>query len=294
MALVKINLSDIFGEGFSSRVVFAPLETPWINGDWSLVATKTTEVVTNSAGLADVTLLAGQYRVTFPRYTEDVLTIGVPDDGGEYDFALLINAGGTNIPTPPHWQGPQGEAATIAIDSTETLAPGESATVENIGDENNAALKFGIPKGDKGVDGNAATISVDSVETVEPGQPAEVTNIGTESAAALKFKIPRGEDGDPGKDYTRAHEALTGTAIDLSSGSDIIYYATLSGAVTYTFDGAANGTIALIRFSNTGGHAVTWPGTVQWMMGVPPPDVLPDGCMVMLIVINGVVIGGWA
>lgn len=53
----------------------------------------------------------------------------------------------TGLPGP---QGPAGDAATIAVASTTTLAPGSSATVTNVGTTSAASLAFGIPRGDVG------------------------------------------------------------------------------------------------------------------------------------------------
>lgn len=41
--------------------------------------------------------------------------------------------------------GPEGKAATIEVDSTETVAPDSPAVVENVGTANEAKLKFSIP-----------------------------------------------------------------------------------------------------------------------------------------------------
>lgn len=54
-------------------------------------------------------------------------------------------------PTGP--TGPTGAAAKIAGVSAVTLEAGAAATAENTGDENNAVLKFGIPKGATGATG---------------------------------------------------------------------------------------------------------------------------------------------
>lgn len=51
-------------------------------------------------------------------------------------------------------EGVPGEAATITIVSTTTVAPGLPATVVNAGTVNAAALEFEIPKGDPGDDGD--------------------------------------------------------------------------------------------------------------------------------------------
>lgn len=52
-------------------------------------------------------------------------------------------------------RGPQGDAATIIVDKTTTLAADKVATVENIGDEHDMVLQFGIPHG---ADGTAITM----------------------------------------------------------------------------------------------------------------------------------------
>lgn len=46
-------------------------------------------------------------------------------------------------------KGDKGDAATVAVSSTVTLAPGSQAKVENEGDSHNAKFKFSIPRGDR-------------------------------------------------------------------------------------------------------------------------------------------------
>jgi hypothetical protein len=69
----------------------------------------------------------------------------------------------TGLPGP---QGPAGDAATIDVASTTTLAPGSSATVTNVGTTSAASLAFGIPRGDVGPTG--ATGSQGPVGPVGP------------------------------------------------------------------------------------------------------------------------------
>ena len=59
-------------------------------------------------------------------------------------------------------KGNDGASATVNVGTTTTLPAGSSATVENVGDENNAIFNFGIPKGVDGV-----TMEGVAVETVE-------------------------------------------------------------------------------------------------------------------------------
>lgn len=85
-----------------------------------------------------------------------------------------------------------GMAATIAVGTTTTLAPGLPATVANSGSSSAAVLDFGIPTGS---DGDAATIAVGTVTTLPAGSSATVTNVGTSSAAVFDFALPAGANG---------------------------------------------------------------------------------------------------
>lgn len=89
--------------------------------------------------------------------------------------------------------GIQGQAATISVGTTTTLPAGQSATVSNVGTEQDAVFNFGIPKG---ADGTAASIKVGTVTTLPAGQMATVQNSGTAQDAVFNFGIPKGQDGD--------------------------------------------------------------------------------------------------
>jgi hypothetical protein len=107
---------------------------------------------------------------------------------------------GTQIP------GPAGTAATVSVGTTATLPPISDALVTNVGNQTNAILNFGIPKGDKGDPGEsvqgppgaAATVAVGITTTLPAGSQATVTNVGSSSAAVLNFGIPKGADGSGG------------------------------------------------------------------------------------------------
>lgn len=112
--------------------------------------------------------------------------------------------------------GPSGQAATIAVGTTTTGAPGTDAAVLNVGTSSAAIFDFTIPrgntgaqgqqgiqgipgqKGDKGDTGDAATVDAGSTTTGAPGSSASVVNVGTSSAAVFDFTIPRGDKGDKG------------------------------------------------------------------------------------------------
>ncbi len=204
MPLVKINLRDILGSGFVAPVVFTPTETPWIEGDHGLVMTAPRIVTTSDEGIAETDLKPGSYRVTFAGRAHDVLTIGVPDDDGEYPLTVLISEG-TTIPNPPDWTGPKGDAATIEVGSVETLEPGEPVAVVNRGTSTAAIFDFSIPAGAKG---EAATVDVGTVTSVDPDQPAKVVNSGTSTSAVFNFEIPK---GDPGIDGNAATVVVVST-----------------------------------------------------------------------------------
>ena len=126
------------------------------------------------------------------------------------------------IPLPP---GPMGERATMRVGEVETLAAGSAATVENVGDESDAVLNFGIPQGRTGT---AATVQVGSVEMVASDRPAEVHNSGTSSAAVLDFKIPKGPAGETGHEaylYVAYAENTDGRGFSLTPAASRKYRA---------------------------------------------------------------------
>ena len=115
--------------------------------------------------------------------------------------------------------GNDGAAATINVGTTQTLSPGEDATVANAGTTSAAVFNFGIPKGEKGDtgltggngnDGAAATITVGSTTTGAAGTNAVVSNSGSTSAAIFDFTIPQGVQGETGP------QGNDGTSISLS------------------------------------------------------------------------------
>lgn len=88
--------------------------------------------------------------------------------------------------------------ATVEVESVTTGEPGSNASVSNVGTNQNAKLRFSIPKGDKG---DAATIAVGEVRTGAAGSVPVVTNVGTSHDAIFNFVIPKGDKGDFGIGY---------------------------------------------------------------------------------------------
>ena len=94
--------------------------------------------------------------------------------------------------------GPEGKAATIEVDSTETVAPDSPAVVENIGTANEAKLKFSIPQGAKGDTGATPNLSFE-VESLDPEDAPTVSVSGDPENPHLVISIPRGADGEIGQ-----------------------------------------------------------------------------------------------
>ena len=86
--------------------------------------------------------------------------------------------------------GPEGKAATVEVESTETVAAGSPALVENVGTANEAKLKFSIPQGEKGDTGATPSLSFE-VKALEPTDDAENPH--------LVISLPRGETGEDGQ-----------------------------------------------------------------------------------------------
>ncbi len=68
------------------------------------------------------------------------------ENGGE--LAAEVQGGGRGE------KGDQGDAATIEVGTTTTLAPGSPATVTNVGSSSAAEFNFGIPEGERGETGD--------------------------------------------------------------------------------------------------------------------------------------------
>lgn len=152
------------------------------------------------------------------------LTVEV--DGSDSTLALsVLGTAPASLTIELGTPGAQGDAATIAVGTTTTLAPGSSATVANVGTSSAAVFNFGIPAGQTGATGAtgsqgpagaAATIAAGTTTTGAPGTSASVTNVGSSSAAVFNFTIPRGDKGETGN--TGATGAA-GTAATITAGT---------------------------------------------------------------------------
>lgn len=108
-------------------------------------------------------------------------------------------------------QGPAGEAATIAVGTTSTLAPGASATVTNSGTSSAAVLDFGIPKGEKGDTGAAGADGYSPSATVSKSGDTATISI-TDKDGTTTTTITDGVDG-------AAATIAAGTTTTLAPGS---------------------------------------------------------------------------
>ena len=152
--------------------------------------------------------------------------------------------------------GKDGAAATIAVGTVSTLAPGSNATVTNVGTSNAAKFNFGIPRGDKGVKGDqgdvgptgpqgtAATIAVGTVTASAPGGEAKVTNAGSVNAAVFDFVLPRGATGPKGDQGAPGQTGQQGAA-----GKDGAA-ATIAVGTVSTLAPGSNATVTNVGTSN--------------------------------------------
>jgi len=169
----------------------------------------------------------------FPSYTDSP---DVPRDLGALgtDIAAFIAAN-------PGPQGATGPANVLTVAATNTINPGQSASVTISGTAPSQSLTFNIPRGIDGVLGGPGPANVLSVGTVSAGaagtQP-QVTITGTAPSQTINFTIPRGDTG------------LTGAKGDTgASGPKGDAAATITVAPTVTTSAA--GTNAAVTNSGT-------------------------------------------
>lgn len=115
---------------------------------------------------------------------------------------------GGGIPGPA---GPPGDAATIVIVDTMTGAPGTEALVENLGDKQNARLRFTIPAGEPG-----DMVNIDETLSI-PGLAADAKATGD----ALRGKL------DLPKDITGGIEIPEEDRVLASNGDGTYYWMSL-------------------------------------------------------------------
>ena len=119
----------------------------------------------------------------------------------------------SQLPLPPVAVGPSG---TIEVAETITGEPGTPASVENLGTDTAAVLRFTIPAGQTGA---TPDISVE-VSALPAGSEPTVSVSGTPEAPVIYLGIPAGKQGDPG-DPGQTPNIEIGTVETLPAGSDV-------------------------------------------------------------------------
>lgn len=174
----------------------------------------------------------------FPTYTDSP---DVPRDLGALgtDIAAFIAAN-------PGPQGVAGPANVITVAATNTINPGQSASVTISGTAPSQSLTFNIPRGVDGVLGGPGPANVLTVGTVAAGasgtQP-QVTITGTAPSQTINFTIPRGDTGLTGANGSTGATGPKGDAA-----------ATIAVAPTVTTSAA--GTNAAVTNSGTSSDVV--------------------------------------
>lgn len=129
----------------------------------------------------------------FPSYTDSP---DVPRDLG-----ILGNDIAEYIAAHPGPTGATGPSNVITVAATNTLSPGQNASVTISGTSPSQSLTFNIPRGIDGVLGGPGPSNVLNTGTVvagEPGTQPIVTITGTSPSQTINFTIPRGDTGATG------------------------------------------------------------------------------------------------
>ena len=129
-------------------------------------------------------------------------------------------------------KGADGKAATIEVDSTVTLDPGNDAKVTNTGTENAAKFKFEIPKGAKGDEGDTGpapglqdpATAVSNVALKADGSVGDATaSVSQDADKKIKFTfgIPVGEKGEKGDKGDKGDSGTGGRVDEVVAGNGI-------------------------------------------------------------------------
>ena len=143
----------------------------------------------------------------FPSYSDSP---DVPRDLGILgtDIAAFIAAN-------PGADGPAGPSNILTVAATNTISPGQDASVTISGTSPSQALTFNIPRGVDGVLGGPGPANILSVGTVAAGaagtQPI-VTITGTAPSQTINFTIPSGPTGATGATGTTGATGPKGDA----------------------------------------------------------------------------------
>jgi len=193
----------------------------------------------------------------FPSYTDSP---DVPRDLGILgtDIAAFIAAN-------PGPQGASGPANVLTVAATNTINPGQSASVTISGTSPSQSLTFNIPRGIDGVlggPGPANTLSVGTVSAGAAGTQPDVTITGSAPSQTINFTIPRGDTGLTG---------ATGATGATGPKGDPAATITVSPTVTTS----AAGTNAAVTNSGTSSNVVLNFTIPRGADGLPGADGAP-------------------
>lgn len=132
--------------------------------------------------------------------------------------------------------GVDGQAATIVVGSTTTVAPDQAASVVNTGTSQNAVLNFSIPQGVQGVQGEQGYSPEAYVEQTATGALIHINDSSTETTA----EVFNGQDGADGQAATvSVGSTTTGAA---GTNASVVNSGTSSAAVLdFTIPRGADG-----------------------------------------------------
>jgi hypothetical protein len=269
----------------STLVVIGTFLTPEGNPSTGTITFTPSRWLTNSganvalpnSGVTKTLGTAGNFTVTLP-VTDDgdlqpanwFYTVSEVVDGVSQSYSLLLpgtaGSGGTVYladlapagelgPEYASLRGPAGEAATLAVGTTTSVANAGTAAVTNSGTSSAAILNFTLrdgPTGPQGAtgaqgpQGSAATVTVGTVGSVAFGGTATVTNSGTSGAAVLDFVVVQGPQGSTGPQGPQGDQGPTGP----------------TGPTGSTGPQGATGTAATVTVGTIGFVDYPGPGTV--------------------------------
>jgi hypothetical protein len=266
----------------STLVVIGTFLTPEGNPSTGTITFTPSRWLTNAganvalpnSGVTKTLGTAGNFTVTLP-VTDDgdlqpanwFYTVSEVVDGVSQSYALLLpgtaGSGGTVYladlapagelgPEYASLRGPAGEAATLAIGTTTSVANAGTAAVTNVGTNTNGTLNFVLRDGPtgpqgiqgiQGVQGNTGTFAIGTTTSVTNSGTASVTNVGSLTAGTFDFVL---RDGPTGPQGAQGIEGPTGP----------------TGPTGATGPQGATGTAATVTVGTIGFVDYPGPGTV--------------------------------
>jgi len=233
----------------STLVVIGTFLTPEGNPSTGTITFTPSRWLTNSgadvaipnSGVTKTLGTAGNFTVTLP-VTDDgdlqpanwYYTVSEVVDGVSQSYALLLpgtaGSGGTVYladlapagelgPEYASLRGPAGEAATLAIGTTTSVANAGTASVTNVGTNTNGTLNFVLRDGPtgpqgiqgiQGVQGNTGTFAIGTTTSVANSGTASVTNVGSSTAGTFDFVLRDGPTGPQGSQGIQGPTGPTG------------------------------------------------------------------------------------